>query len=59
MNTIIYNGLKLDDYILAYYTDQTCNKSIILYKVLEEPGYHKAPVLTGALWNGSKKGSHK
>ena len=59
MSTISYNEQKLDNDILAYYTAQTCNKSTILHKLLQEPGYHKAPVLTGTLWHGSKKGSHK
>lgn len=50
----ILEQLNKDDEIVVYCTDYTCNKSIILYYLLEAMGYHNVARFAGGLveWEG-------
>jgi rhodanese-related sulfurtransferase len=45
----IEKKLNKDDTIIVYCTDQTCNKSILLYQLLEVMGYKNISRFAGGL----------
>ena len=49
MKDDIENRLKKEDSIVVYCTDQACNKSILLYYLLEAMGYEHISRFAGGL----------
>src|SRR5687768_7896931 len=45
----IEKSLKKDDEIIAYCTDESCNKSILLYNLLEAMGYKNVTRFGGGM----------
>ena len=45
----IENKLKKDDEIIVYCTDQACNKSVLMYQLLEAMGYRHVCRFAGGL----------
>ena len=52
----ILQGLKVDDEIVVYCTDNSCNKSVVLYYQLEQLGYKNVSRYAGGIRDWVRNG---